>query len=236
MYYWNQKNFEGLKKVAEAYKEDDYLKLFAEYCHYRDLGVRKLAFQKINEFIKYCESCSAPQQQDISLYLLELIYKNQEIHYLLSDPLKKYLIKIMKLRINIDGDSLAYQWLGYLCDDKEMYTKGLELDPFNQFCRKALIIFDLNWLDWQTHHLNESLFIGTLEDAFETLEHIHKTLIALTNEKDKTLLEQRYRYYKALISAWAHYKNLNVALSFNDWCKAEGFVFEFDQAFYYTKG
>ena len=69
------------------------------------------SISKIEEFIKYCESCSLEKQQNISLFLLEIIYRNQEIHTLISDPLKKYLVKIMQFRASSQGESLAYQWL-----------------------------------------------------------------------------------------------------------------------------
>lgn len=235
MYYWNKTNFEGLKQIAMALRGDENLKRYAEYCHYRDIGIRKLAFKKIEEFIKYCESCSIIQQQDISLFLLELIYKNQEIHHLLSDPLKKYLVKIMQVRKDSDGDSLAYQWLGYLCNNMDMYKKGLELDSSNQICRKALINLDINQLDWQTHHLHESLFIGTLDDALITLEHAYRISLGLSDQKDKKLFEESYLYYNGLISAWEQYQKSNRTVSFHDWCKETGLQFESYQSVYYVK-
>lgn len=235
MFYWNKTNFDGLKQISIQYREDENLKLFAEYCHYRDIGIRKLAFQKIEEFIKYCESCSIVQQQNISLFLLEVIYQNQEIHSLISDPLKKYLVKMMEIRTNSQGDSLAYQWLGYLCNNIDMYEKGLELDTSNQVCRKALINSDFNELDWQTHHLNESSFIGTVDDALATLEHVYMLSFGLSDPNDKKLFEEKYLYYKGIISAWIQYKESNITVSFYDWCKENKLKLEPYQTLYYEK-
>lgn len=235
MFYWNKTNFDGLKQIAIEYKEDEDLKLFAEYCHYRDTGIRKIAFQKIEEFIKYCESCSLEKQQNISLFLLEIIYRNQEIHTLISDPLKKYLVKIMQFRASSQGESLAYQWLGYLCNNIDMYEKGLKLDPANQICRKALLNSDFNELDWQTHHLNESLFIGTLDHALSTLKHACILLLELSDPNDKKLFEEKYLYYKEIISAWIQYKKSNMTVSFCDWCKENDLKFKPYQTLYYEK-
>ena len=235
MFYWNQTNFDGLKQIAIEYKEDEDLKLFAAYCHYRDTGIRKLAFQKIEEFIKYCESCSLAKQQNISLFLLEIIYKNQEIHTLISAPLKKYLVKIMQFRASSQGDSLAYQWLGYLCRNIDMYEKGLGLDIANQICRKALLNSDFNELDWQTHHLHESLFIGTIEDALATLEHAYTLSLGLSDQNDKKRFEERYSYYKGIILAWIQYKKSNITVTFSDWCKENNLKFEPYQTAYYER-
>lgn len=236
MYYWNQDNFDGLKQISLHFKDDQYLALYAEYCHFREAGLRKLAFQKLEKFIQLCQSLDIEVQQDIAIKLVNLIYNHSSIHQLISDPLKSYLIKVLKeWQTTAPKEILTYQWLGSLCYDIECYLKALELDPNNQFCLIKSAQFHLDKIDWQTHHLHESFFIGEVQHAYEHLS-LARSLIEKVNQCDQKLkLEVEYRYYDTLLHAWENYKNSDTIFSFSYWCDEYEIDFNEYMTFYYSK-
>ncbi|QIO07071.1 hypothetical protein [Acinetobacter shaoyimingii] len=236
MYYWNQDNFTGLKHIYDHFKNDAYFALYAEYCHFRESGLRKVAFQKLKQFIQHCESLDMKVQQHIVITLIELIYNHSAIHQLISDPLKHYLIKVFsEWQATEPHDVLTYQWLGYLCYEIEYYQKALELDPNNQFCLIKLAQFHLDKIDWQTHHLHESFLIGELEHAYEHLGLAQSLLEKIKPSDQKQKLEIDYRYYDTLLHTWENYKNNNAKISFSDWCDQYQIDFHEYMTFYYSK-
>lgn len=234
MYYWNQKNFEGLKQISEYYRQDKDFNLFSQYCDFREKGLRKLALEKIQNFVTYCKGCSFQKQLDISFSLLDLIYTHAEVHQLLANPLKQYLIQVLQQQKVLNPkDAIIFQWLGYLTHDISMYETGFELDTTNQICLKAILSYDFDRVDWQTHHLYQSFFIGSVEDAYERLAHAENLILNLASSEDKKFFTQIHQYYLDLLQAWEHYQALDTSIGFPDWCAQNQRQFEYDQAVYY---
>ncbi|AOA57332.1 hypothetical protein [Acinetobacter larvae] len=236
MYYWNQTNFEGLQRIAEYYQEHPDFKLFAAYCYYREKGLRKIALEKIQAFIQHCQTASMAQQLHIALQLLNLIAQHPNIHQLMSQPLQQYLLNLMQQAIQqYPHTACYYQWLGYLTHDLALYQKAYALDPQNQNCLEKIIQFYIQQIDWQTHHLCESFFIGELKHCLDKLQQLKQYIAQFSQQSDRRYYQQQYQYYQALITAWQHYQHLDLNCSFPTWCEQQQLHFNYDQALYYSR-
>ena len=233
MYYWNQENFEGLKRIAKQYQHDAQLSLFAEYCTARQAGLRKLAFQTLDQFIQKCQSEPFEQQKSCCLSLLNLIKQNSQFHTLSSTPLNLYMIDVLKAWQHTDpAEILTYEWLGYLTYDLSYYQQGLLLDPNHQTCLKAIISSHLRAVDWQTHHFSDSYLIGDFNDAWAELTQIDLLLLRLHESLEKQFIEQDKQEYKQKLIAWRtyqiyhiHHPNQADLQDFPEWCNTQHLPF-----------
>lgn len=235
MYYWNQDNFDGLKQIYHHFIDDPYFALYAEYCHFRESGLRKIAFKKLEEFIQNCKKLDVSTQRNIVITLMDIIYNHLSIHQLSSEPLNRYVIKVLKdWMATGDQDIQPYQWLGYLCQDIEFYRKALELDPHQQFCLIQLVKSHLKQVDWQTHHLDLSFLIGELTHAYDHLTQAHALIDKIDQSSERHKLEIEYRYFTTLLNAWENYQNSKVDSSFSLWCEDHHIDFNEYITIYYS--
>lgn len=236
MYYWNQDNFKGLKDIAERYSAKNDYEAFANYCFLKEKGLRKQAHIAIEDFISLTKRKSIEEQREIARELVSLSYFNKDVHQLIPHQLHQFLIVILKDWAEKEtGDVNPYRWLGYLCRDLDFYEKAIIISPTDEISIIELAKGTLNNVDYQTHHLSETRFIGEIEDARISLESACKLIEKLEPGQIRDSLHERYNYFKRLIDTWEEYKKEQRETSFSEWCKTKGENFNFWTIVYYNK-
>jgi hypothetical protein len=82
--------------------------------------------------------------------------------------------------------TLPVRWLGMLNRDPELLTRALSGFPEDMAVRRILIDFALGGVGHATHHLDESFFLRSVDEATSALERARR-LIA------EALIPKRWR-------------------------------------------
>ncbi len=236
MHYWNKSNFEGLKTIGEKYISLPNYELFGNYCLQKERGLKKLAITSIQQFISLSRHLPLQQQRKIAEELASLCYVNRHIHQLLAHPLTIYIKEVLTLWIVDEANNPSpHKWLGYLDGDTALYEKVLQLDPSDEFCIYHIAQAHLNNIDYQTHHLSESLFIGDISQAKHSLQLVTNLITRLTTATLQSKIQNDLAYFNKLLNCWAEYSKLNIDDDFPKWCAAKGEEFNFWSVVYYDK-
>lgn len=234
MHYWNKDNFEGLTKVAESYRSIEGYEDFAQYCLLKEKGLRKKAHESIENFIKATERKKEREQRKVAEQLAELSYHNRHIHQLIPHQLHQFLLTVLRKWAEAEAhDATPHRWLGYIGNELNSYLKALEIEPTDTISLVAVINFYLNRVDYQTHHLSESFFIGEIAEAKKSLDQAEALLGRLEATEQKDVLTKEYQYYRNLITSWEAYKHTEATIGFPQWVEARGEKYSFSQAYYY---
>jgi hypothetical protein len=236
MHYWNQENFEGLASIGAACASEGDLELFAQYCQMREKGLRKQAIEAASSFAMHLNGLDVGVQREISMRLVELQHVNPGIHQLLPHPIRMELIGI--LQAWTDGapeEVLPRVSLGLLSGDIEHFEAALRLQPNEQTSLARLAQFHMNNVDFKAHHLSESSFIGTIDEAHESLRQAAALIERLTSPLQDTALTNELTHHKFLISEWSIYCTEKRTESFPQWSLGRGHTFGFPNVVYYSE-
>ena len=236
MYYWNQDNFTGLKSIGEKYSSIEDYKHFGDYCLKKEKGLKKMAIVALNEFVS--ESKNKPQkaQRIIAEELASLGFYNREVHQLLAFPLVVYLKDVLNKWIVDDSiNPIPYKWLGYVFRDISYYEKALQLDPNDEVCIYRIAQACLNEIDFQTHHLSESKFLGDFKNANLELIKSKSLINRLSSDEMKSTMQSKYEYYLNLLESWDKYSKNETNQPFPEWCASRGEEYNFWSIVYYEK-
>lgn len=236
MHYWNKDNFEGLKSIGEKFSSIEGYELFGRYCLQKESGYKKLANVAVEQFVAIAKTKSLDKQRETAVELSSLGFWNGKIHQLLTYPLVTYLTDVLKQWTSDEPENpTPCKWLGYLVRDISYYEKALQLDPNDDICISQIAQAYISDLDYQTHHLSESLFLGDLDHAKKTLASAQALITRLTIEAARATLNDELGYYANLLSCWEEYLALSEKTSFPDWCASKGHKFNFWSIAYYEK-
>lgn len=235
MDYWNEENFEGLKSIYQYYIDKPVYKYFAEYCLFKEKGLRKKAIESINKFIEELKLKNIYEQREIAVELTKLSYYNSRIHQLLSYPIHQSLQEIFKRWCSEDKiNYIPFCWMGYLSRDITYFEKSFELNKNDIITVRALINKRLDSVDFQTHHIGESYFIGEISIALKLLEEVLFYLEYIPQNEEKIFFLKEYNYYKKLVELWIEYSKEKSQIQFSEWCESKNEVFNFGKCFYYN--
>ncbi|OWT81122.1 MULTISPECIES: hypothetical protein [unclassified Achromobacter] len=235
MYYWNKDNFEGLLQIAQQLEADEHLKPLAAYCRFREQGLRREAFRALDLYLEASRSFDSATARLAATQILEANALAPSVHHFLAQPLiKRFLLPTLQAWMQEDaGTNVPVRWLGILNRDRELLARALSLCPDDVPVRKQLIDFALGDVDFATHHLDESHFIGSVEVAAAALE-LARTLIA--NAPDPEMFA-RYsadaRHLDCLLEDWRAYSK-NPVGTFPEWCAARGHDYNYPVKVYYA--
>jgi hypothetical protein len=209
---------------------------FASFCLLKEKGMKKEAIKAINNFISALSQRTLNEQRKIAEELTILKYYNEDIHQLIPHPLESYLLSVFKYWAEEDtGSAVPNRWLGYISKDASYFERALEIDPNDQISIINLAQANISFVDYQTHHLSESLFIGTVNDVKTSLERVNKLLQVLEPGQQKDKIFEDYNYYVRLLNIWEVYKQGDHKVPFPEWCQSNGQEVKFWKAFYYNK-
>lgn len=236
MHYWNQDNFQSLTAIAEDYADTPGYEGFAAYCQLRERGLKKPALQALAGFIAVCRQAPPEVQRERACELAALHYHTPAAHQLLAQPLRVYLGQTLEAWCQEAPPSpVPYRWAAVISGKTAYFHQALEQDPCDAIALYQLATSHLGQVDYQTHHLGESFFIGEEADAETALARAGELIARLPAEQRPKWLEEEQRHCRALLDAWARYRSADTAASFPEWCEAQGLAFGFSQAFYYAR-
>ncbi len=236
MHYWNQDNFEGLRAIGEKYISMEGFGFFGKYCLQKEQGLNKQAIVSIRAFVADVRSSSQKVQRNMAEELCSLSFGNRAVHQLLAYPLKIFLKEVLTNWTKEEPQNpIPYKWLGYVSRDISFFERAHELDPKDEICIGQIAQAHFNDIDYQTHHLSESLFLGSLKDAQLSLQSAESLITKLSTNKIKSKMQSEFKYYHQLLSCWQKYSRLSSAKSFPEWCAAKGMSFDFWSIVHYDQ-
>lgn len=236
MRYWNQDNFTGLRGVGEAYSSRDGYAGFADYCLLRERGLKRQAMTALEAFVARLGELPHPAQRKVAEDLASLAYFNQQVHQLLPHPLKSRLTGILEQWVS-EGPSepAPNRWLGFLKKDPSYFEAALRADPDDEVSLCSLALAHLEDIDYRTHHLSESKFIGDEEDASRSLAQALDCIERLPEGSAKRELLDEVAYYRNVLGAWEEYRHDGTSDDFPAWCGQRGLGFRFWSVVYYSE-
>ncbi len=241
MHYWNRSNFVGLKAIGEQYALQPDYALFAAYCLQKEQGLKKQATQSAQDFVGVASQLALSRQREIAAQLAALAFDNRHIHQLLSFHLTTFIRQVLEKWANDEPlNPTAHKWLGYISADISCFERALILNPKDDLCISYLAKEQLNRVDYQSHHLSESRFLGDIATAFASLQNAASLIDTLSSPEEKTAIQAQHDYYAALLACWQAYSQLETEQDetmepFPDWCAAKGKAFDFWSVVYYDR-
>lgn len=240
MYFWNQENFEGLASIAKGLKSEEHFALFAEYCRLKELGLKKQAVAAIKDYVSYLSELDLQTQQNICVRLTELAFWNSDIHQLLSHPIQVYITDILTNWCSQGEPEAPYTWLGYMSGDDLHFLRSLQFNPNDQVALYRLARSAVDSVDFQLHHVSESIFLGEEKDAINSLAQAKDFFGRMEDSKFKDYLTQEISDSEALLNDWLSYqqqvKSADItSMTFPKWCDLNNKGCAFSQPFYYDK-
>ena len=234
MHYWNQDNFEGLKSIGEFYINKTNFQLYGQYCIQREQGLRKKSIDTLNLFISDLRKSSTSKQKLIAEEISYLIFKNPDVHQLLTHPIQKEFENIFERWKSTDSDSATpYRWLGFFTKDSQYLLSALRIDCNDQISTSLLLQSNLRDIFFDLHHLNESMYLGNPE---ETLKIVRESLLLIGHLDDNKIKEKFFsqvKHSQIIIENWMQFSGENTTLSFPDWCTNKGCDFNLGKTYYY---
>jgi hypothetical protein len=236
MFYWNDSNFEGLAEIgAKLATEPDYEK-FAEYCLNKEKGLRKQANQAASEFVRRLRSLALPSRQNIAVRLARLQVDFPHVHQLLPHPIMSEVVQSLSDLCRDEPLNVTCRvLLGMLTNDLEHFRSAMLLDPNEQTSIRRLAQSHLDHIEFQTHHLSESRFIGTIEEAKYAIAQAQSLLQRISNPETRGALTKELSGISRLIDEWTTYLEDEPSQPFPEWARARGNSFNFPSIVYYER-
>ncbi len=212
----------NFKKITEDYLLRPGYENFADYCLFREKGLRKLAFEALDKFMLDIQVTSRQIQQKIANELVEL-HAVSEIHTLLPYPLKELLVNILQNWCNQKpADPTPYRWVAFLTWNYDYYLEAISVDPDDQFSLYELAKDQLERLDNDIDHLANTHFMKTKEEATNLLKKIDNYICRLQPNNKTRYLKAYYEKLSFILSIWWEYCLLSRASSFTEYCREQG--------------
>ena len=167
MHYWNQDNFEGLLKLAGELEKTQELRPLAEYCVLREKGLRRKALEQLDGFLDEAARWDAEMARRNVLIVLEAAAHTPETHQFMTHPLLMGLVCPTLEQWTCDEPSAVepLRWLGLLRSDADALKRALFMKPSDIQVRRRLINIALGAAEYATHHLGESILLGTVQET-----------------------------------------------------------------------
>lgn len=233
MYYWNRGNFEGLSALSQQLDAHPNLAPLANYCRFRNKGLRRDALTALEHFLAKSRTFDSASARSAAVEILELNARTPKAHQFLTQPLKiRFLIPT--LQAWIDGEPAAstpVRWLGILTRGAGLLEKALFMSPEDIPVRKLLIELDIAQADYATHHLDETLFVGSVAEVFAALAHARHLLDNAPQAEPFSHLASEVQEFDAQLADWIVFSK-NPVGTFPEWCAAQGRTYAYCAKYY----
>ena len=234
MYYWNKDNFEGLLQVAGALESVPQLAPLAEYCRLRERGLRKQAFAALRKFLSDAKTWVPEHARERVVTIVELHARIPKAHTFMSNPLWEQLVlPVLETWVReCPADIIPMRWLGLLKRNTEYLRSALAILPEDIPVRRKLVDLALADVEFATHHLDETVFLGSVDDAAAALREAGEWLNAATPVEMFADLRQNFEHLNQVLLDWKAYQAAPDG-SFPQWCRSKGRSYHWGNKFYY---
>lgn len=219
MWYWNKRNFEGLSNLAQELDSHPNLTALATYCRLREKGLRREAFSALEAFLIGTRSFDIAAARSAAVAILEANARASGTRQFLTQPLiSRFLLPT--LRSWMDNEPVAstpVRWLGMLLRDDELLDRALSMCPEDAPVRSMLIERELSSAWYATHHLDETIFLGSVDAVVAALDDARELIANAPEPEALAHLMSRVHYFDALVADWASYSKEPTG-SFPEWC------------------
>lgn len=227
---------EALLLLSKEFEEEEH---YRAYALFREKGLRKQAFGSLEQFIKEFEKKTQADQMEFIIKLFSLAdTENADIVYVgLAEPLRRVLFPKMKMWCDAGySDARFYYWYGVYAYDIEYVRKALEVDPDFERAKIKLICFDLDKLDFATHHLPDYYIEdGNEEEDFKLCKKVEDKIMALSEERAREHYLKELAVYQELIANYIDWKKSGSS-NLEEWGKQNHKrVSSFVKTYYYKK-
>ena len=216
MWYWNSENFEGLKSVYDNLKETPEYLDYANYCNYKEKGLRKQAFNYLNEFIDVAVKWDLEERYYFVEILMNILNSNPNIHGLIPQPLDVKLVQptLHEWVKENETDPSGYRWLG----GQENWRKAITFDPEDKVSEKRLIKRLIYNVYFSTHHMPAG-YIGDAKRDMEEITEVEVLISNLDSDEEKIAYLNELKVYKAWVRCYLKYLESGFTGYFRDWHK-----------------
>jgi hypothetical protein len=236
MHYWNKANFDGLARLSEELEVHPNLRSLASYCRLREKGLRREAMATLELFLTASQSFDKATARSSAVQILELNEQAREAHQFLTQPLiSRFLVPTLQAWSDDEPKaSVPVRWLGMLFRDSDLLTKALVMCPEDLPVRKLLIERNISHAEHATHHLDESYFIGSFDDAAVALECAKDLISNAPDPEQVVYLTSEVNYFDELLADWKAYSE-DLAGTFPEWCAKRGRRYGYPIKIYYQR-
>lgn len=236
MHYWNKANFDGLSKLATEFDIHAMLKPLANYCRLRERGLRGDAFSALDGFLVAAQSFDTETARFVAVRILECATGAHGVHQILTQPLiTRFLFPTLKAWMDAEPNTnVPVRWLGILSRDTALLAKALSMCPGDVAVRTLLIAEKLSIAEFATHHLDETVFLGKVEDAIVALGEAKALIDTAPDSNPFGWLESELHHLSAQIADWLAYSDAPEG-SFPEWCRARGRKYTYPIKVYYSR-
>ncbi len=185
----SQNQNKALLSVGNAALIHPAWKEYANYCFAREKGLRKKAFNHLDNFLDTATKWTLNQKIEFIKFLFPFFETIKDADYgPFPQPLSEKLVKpaLEYWCENESKDERPFRWLGIYYRSEEHLLKAIELNPNDDISRLQLINWWLYNIYFSIHHLPEG-YIGDPVEDLELAEKAMKQIEQLTDSelKDK---------------------------------------------------
>ncbi|MDR2841406.1 MAG: hypothetical protein LBV75_09175 [Paludibacter sp.] len=158
---------------------------YANYCFYREKGLRKDAFNYLNAFLKKTENWDLNKKIDFLNFLFPFFEKVEDADYAgFPQPLSNNMIKptLEKWCEKETHNGNPFRWYGTYYGSEKHLFKALEINPFDDLARQKIIQKWKYNIYYSVHHLPEG-YIGYPDEDIQLGEKIKSQIKQLTNSE-----------------------------------------------------
>lgn len=178
---------------------------YANYCFAREKGLRKEAFQHLDNFLQATRSWTNADRIAFVAFLFPFFETVEDADYgPFPQPLSEKLVKLT-LEYWCENEKLderPFRWYGTYYRSEEHLFKALALNPKDDIARQRLLTWWTYNIYYSIHHLPEG-YIGDPYKDLELAEKVESHIIQLTDlslqEKWKKVLEEDLVFVKNYI-------------------------------------
>lgn len=217
---------------SELSKVEDY-RLLGEYADLKEKGLRKQSLVKINEFVRKAEEFPDSKRRElVRLWCQEKVRQPGDNYLFDSHPLTNEIIvpTLEKWAEDEPRNPEPLKWIGLFYGSEHFFNaleKSLALNPDDDVVRITLVDGYLRTIDYSTHHLSESFYLGEPSEDLKMCKRIRACLDDVKNEKAKSSLADELSEYQQMIHDWLDYSNNKFSESFPEWCRGNGRTYKF---------
>ncbi|WP_338698512.1 hypothetical protein V5279_14895 [Bradyrhizobium sp. 26S5] len=236
MHYWNRANFEGLLELSKQLDVHPNLTSLASYCRLREKGMRREAFSALEQFLALTQSIDSASARSAAVAILELNARTRDAHQFLTQPLiTRFLVPTLQAWIDDEpAASTPIRWLGIVSRDNRLLERALSMCPEDIPVRLMLIDAELSVADYATHHLDESLFLGSVDEVIAALAHARDLIASAPEAPPFADRASEVRYFDAQLADWIAFSK-HRAGTFPEWCAAQGREYRYPIKVYYRR-
>jgi hypothetical protein len=222
MWYEDKANFEGLRAIAASIADQPDMQLFAQYCQYREQGLRKHALHVLPQFIEQVGRWPFAHRQRFVDWLLTIHGQHPDIHQLLPHPLMAQVVHptLVEWTQRDPQDSVPLRWRGIFFDEPPLLEQAIILNPHDVLARIALIEWLIGKIDHATHHLPD-YFIGEPPACLQWATLARRLLEPVQQHPEHDRLHHELDEVEALVTDWMTFLTTG-ADDFAGWCQHHG--------------